>query len=63
MPGPDRSDYLSPPLPRHAPSCPNCGARMRLVRVQPDRNYSNLDRRLYICECGENATNLEAYGD
>ena len=42
------------------PPCPSCGARMRLVSIEPSLNYSNLDQFSYVCECGDNSINFVA---
>ena len=41
------------PLPVRTPDCPRCFAPMRLVRIIPHEHFSNLDDRLFACECGE----------
>jgi hypothetical protein len=63
MQRPRSSDHLSPPLAPPAVLCPNCGARMLLVSIEPHLNYKNLDHRQYICECGETTNNLVARDD
>jgi hypothetical protein len=33
---------------------------MRLVSIEPLFHYTNLDEHTYICECGEDISNLVA---
>jgi hypothetical protein len=47
------------------PACPCCGAKMNLVRVDPQGSkYINLDLWWYGCEpCGEKVSNFVARPD
>src|SRR5262245_30053980 len=38
-----------------------CGRSMRLVRVEANLNYTNLDLWSYVCECGETVNNSVAH--
>ena len=60
MPSPQQSDPSAQPHPR-SPTCPKCGTLMRLVVVEPNPNYVNLDMWSYTCDCGETANNLVAH--
>jgi hypothetical protein len=33
-------------------SCPKCGQPMRLASVEPHRQFTNLDVREFVCDCG-----------
>jgi C4-type Zn-finger protein len=55
-----RPDYLSPPPVLPMPACPLCGARMRLVSIEPDLHFTNLDHRTFMCECGESVADVAA---
>ena len=59
MPSPQRPES-SPPIAPYTPPCPSCGARMRLVSIEPSLNYSNLDQCSYVCECGDSSVNFVA---
>jgi hypothetical protein len=43
-----------------APKCSACGKQMRLERVEPHSRYTNLDRHIFACECGERSEFLVA---
>lgn len=58
MPNPQQS--RPPSLPR-TPTCPDCGARMRLVWVEPNPNYVNLDMWSYACDCGASLNSFVAH--
>ena len=60
MPSPRRPDHSSPPPAPHVLLCRRCGERMRLVSIEPLFHYTNLDEHTYICECGEDVSNLVA---
>jgi hypothetical protein len=60
MPSPHRPDHSSPPRAPQVLLCPRCGERMRLVSIEPLFHYTNLDEHTYICECGEDVSNLVA---
>ena len=59
MPSPLPSEFAPTP---HAPTCPKCGLRMRLVWVEPNPNYVNLDLWSYACDCGVSVNNFVAHG-
>jgi uncharacterized protein (UPF0212 family) len=60
MPSPQQSDPSAQPHPG-SPTCPKCGTLMRLVWVEPNPNYVNLDMWSYACDCGATANNLVAH--
>ena len=57
-PSPEQS---SPSVPR-TPTCTRCDQPMRLVGVEPNTRYTNLDEWSYVCEqCGEGIRNPVAH--
>lgn len=62
MPSPGQTDSHQQHVPR-TPTCPECGACMRLVLVEPNPNYVNLDLWSYSCDCGASANNFVAHRD
>jgi hypothetical protein len=56
--GPTFDPPSNPPL--RAPTCPACGKQMQLARAEPSPRYTNLDRHIFACECGEKAEFLVA---
>jgi hypothetical protein len=43
---------LPGPPPARGKTCRACGKSMRLVSVEPDTRYTNLDRHDCACDCG-----------
>ena len=60
MTQPRRADSPSPRVP---PPCPTCGRILRLVSIQPDIQYINLDQRIFVCECGHSTQDFLARWD
>ena len=55
-------DPVNPPVHEpQTPKCPACGKQMRLDRAVPDSRYTNLDRHIFACECGERSELLVAH--
>src|SRR5262249_24286967 len=57
MPAVHESD--SSPNPK-SPTCPRCGAPMRLVSTQPATKYVNVHQARYVCDCGAASDKLIA---
>jgi hypothetical protein len=60
MPSPHQPDSSSVPEAPKTPTCLACGKLMRLVEVDANPNYTNLDQWCYACECGERVNNFVA---
>jgi hypothetical protein len=60
MPSPQQPDSSSVPAAPKTPICPACGKPMRLVEVDANPNYTNIDQWSYACECGERVNNFVA---
>lgn len=44
---PERAPGVAKQLP-----CPKCGQPMRLASVEPHHQFTNLDVRHFVCDCG-----------